>query len=222
VNIIKELTIFLTDNDMVILGADKGKGHCLCSRSQVEMALDNYIEENYKIVHLHHSNKLKYLNYRETAIRNALLKLKKSGTITDKDYKSGTHQQSQITNHVLTCKIHKFKFITESKHGNGIPITSPEFAPGTIPVKFRTISPLQNAPSSRMGKVLGEVLENIQNSGIRLTGIGEIVKNIQDSIAHNNIAHNEEIVSFDCVSMYDSINLDLVKWCLNKRKFDFF
>jgi len=72
-----------------------------------------------------------------------------------------------------------------------------------------------------MGKILGENLLCLQNSDLRLTGIGEIVENIQLSLKNQPIKSGEEIVSFDAVSMYDNISLDLVKFCLEKRKRDF-
>ena len=141
--------------------------------------------------------------------------MKKTGTINDKEYKSATSQQSQITSHILTCKIHKLDFLSEDCHGNGLPILDPNGK--GCKLKFRSISPLSNSPSSKMGKMLGKLLEPLQNSGLRLDGITEIVKDIQNSMDSRSLKKDETIISFDCIKMYDNLSLDLVKQCLGTR-----
>jgi len=220
-DLVDELKVFLEENSLVILAPDKGKGHCLVSEQIYENALEQHIKSNYEKVHIHSRDRLKFLKYRETKIRTTMMKLKKLGVFTDREYSASTHQQSSLTSHILTVKVHKHEFISETLHGDGIPISSTEYKCGEIPLKFRTISPLANASSSKMGKVLGENLLCLQNSDLRLTGIGEIVENIQLSLKNNPISGGEEMVSFDAVSMYDNISLELVKFCLEKRKLDF-
>ena len=85
-------------------------------------------------------------------------------------------------------------------------------------MKFRFISPFNNSPTSKMGRLLGKILEPIQNSGMRLDSITNIIKSTHQNIQNHPVQPNEKFVSFDAVSMYDFLTTKLAMYCIGIRK----
>ena len=220
----KELGQFLTSNGVSIFGLDKGKGHALIYTAWAEEMLNSHIESSYQPVPKHQNSPLKYLQYKEGQVRRLSKELKektKGFSITDVEYKNMNTAQSRLSHHILKAKIHKFNEITEGEHGNGSPIVLKEFEMGKIPIKFRYISPFNQSPTTNLGKVLGQILLPLQTTDYRLESIADIAKDIQNNGRDYPISIGETFVSFDAISMYDNLTIELVMHCLKIRKMEF-
>ena len=139
--------------------------------------------------------------------------------------------------HIPLAKIHKFPWLTEH-HGDGRPLTlhhvDMEAYPHDTPqitalapeyigrrLKFRFVNPLKQSPSAKLGKLIGDILKPIQNSGLRTESIAEYAKNIQLNLRENPLEADEEYTSWDVKSFYDRLDADLFIECLSLLWTDF-
>ena len=65
-----------------------------------------------------------------------------------------------------------------------------------------------------MGKLIGEILKPIQNSGLRTESIAQYAKNIQLDIRENPLESDEEYTSWDVKAFYDRLDAKLFIDCL--------
>ena len=60
-------------------------------------------------------------------------------------------------------------------------------------------------------------MQPLQNSGLRTESITDIVTNVQKNMRSSPVTADEDFVSFDCVSMYDFLTVELGIYCIGLR-----
>ena len=138
-------------------------------------------------------------------------------TITDDEARNARGQKSAFAHHVPQAKIHKYDWLHAETHGDGKPLgLCPDSnAPAVDSLKFRFINPLNNSASANLGRLLGKLTAPIQNSGLREVSMEGAVKEIQKELRERGMPLEEELSSFDVVSFYDNLDLDVVQSSLD-------
>jgi len=243
----KKLREFCEQNKVVPLSPDKGKGWVLVEQHFIDLRLKEFIRENFQEVTTKTESDEQYLNYREGRVRRALGRLRDTlgnkdkkeftDTISDREYRDANTQSSCMGHHIPLAKIHKFPWLLE-QHGDGQPLslhhgstaTYPHDAPDTTNIapeyigrrlKFRFVNPLKKSPTAQLGKLIGNILKPIQNSGLRTESIAEYARNIQSDLRENPLETDEEYTSWDVKAFYDRLDADLFIECLSLLWTDF-
>ncbi len=72
-----------------------------------------------------------------------------------------------------------------------------------------------------MGKLIGSILEPLQNSGLRTDSIPGYAAKIQSNIRENPLEKDEEFTSWDVKAFYDKLDAELFIKCLRLLWDDF-
>jgi len=138
-------------------------------------------------------------------------------------YRIVNTQESNYSTQIPLPKIHKFEWLVPEIYGNGQPIknNTSNSSNDEIKLQYRFINPSKYSPSSNLAKFIGNLLQPMQNSGLRNESISGIVHQVQLSIDNSKISEDETFVSFDAVKLYDTISYDLLANCIKAGWKDF-
>ena len=135
----------------------------------------------------------------ESTLQKKLLDLKKQGNLTESEYWRLRPSESIPAAFYGLPKIHKVKLEPKEDH-----FTLPKEATPQVPL--RPINSCIGSPTYQLSKYLASILKSLQSeSGFPVKNAKEFTNFISSQV----VAEDEQIVSFDVVSLFTSIPVDL-------------
>ena len=135
----------------------------------------------------------------ESALQKKLLDLKKQGNLTESEYWRLRPSESTPAAFYGLPKIRKVKLEPKEDH-----FTLPKEATPQVPL--RPINSCIGSPTYQLSKYLASILKSLQSeSGFPVKNAKEFTNFISSQV----VAEDEQIVSFDVVSLFTSIPVDL-------------